>query len=615
MNNNTKKYQKANRHAQKGYRFHQQGKIEKAKTEFVKAIKLQKNHFDALQSLGAVCLQQQDYASAIDYLTAACGVNPNVAALQCNLGLAYRYTNNPEKAVSCFEQAINIDPNFGAAFYNLALYQIANHELNTALETLQRAEHCRPGHLGTLEQMAHVLESLNQFSQAIPYYMHALKIEPENTRLLFAYGKALQSDRQFIAAVEIFKKTLSIDPELQDVRAKLADLLEAINKPDEAEQYAEEVLVTQPQHKLATIVLARIDRRKRVYASAKKRLSLLTEEVVGEETDFDAAAQTELGLVLDHLEEYRPAYAAFSKANKIMGQLPSAAIINRHIAFELIEAYDKYLSLSAKANKATKHFNDAHPTPIFLVGFPRSGTTLTEQILATNENIITGDELNTLHLLIANISELLGRTINYPQCLDTLESADILKLRKYYWDNTKAAMGVDSLTGNFVDKLPLNIIHLALIEKIFPDAQIIVALRDPRDVCVSCFMQLFQLNESMIQFLDMDTTVDYYSAVMNLWLKYRTQSSLHWIESRYEDLVDDVETSTRRLNEFLGEDNEAAVEAFHQQASRRIISTPSYQDVGTAIYQRAKGRWKNYQAFIEEPLSKLDPLLKAFGYI
>jgi tetratricopeptide (TPR) repeat protein len=618
MNNHSKKAHKAAMHAQKGHRYHQQGKLEKAKAEFNKILKIQGNHFDALQGLGAIYLQEKNYPAAIRHLTSACVINTEVPGLQCNLGLAYRYSNDSDKAAECFAHATRLDPSFAAAYYNLALCQIAGQDYPLALQTLNNAERCRPGHFGTLEQTAHVLENLNLFSQAISYYQHALQIEPRNIQLLFSYGKVLQSDRRYLKAIETFEKMLTLDAENYGGRAKLADLLESINQPSEAQQHAEWVLNKVPQHPLASLVMARLEYRKKDFIGAKQRLAALptpfsNKSKDNEATDIDAAVQTQLGSVLDRLEEYQDAFSAFSQANQIMAQLPAATMFSQNSAFDVISAYDTYLSSSVENTPAQK-IEDGLPSPTFLVGFPRSGTTLTEQILAANAGIVTGDELTTLHDITTNLAGILGRDIEYPQCLHTLSYADICTIRKHYWESTVAILGEDVLTSQFVDKMPLNIIHIALIEKLFPATKIIVALRDPRDICLSCFMQLFQLNDAMLQFLKMESSVDYYCAVMQLWLKYRGRTRLHWIESRYEDIVTDIKTSTQRLNDFLGAGGKISSDPFHQQASQRIISTPSYQDVGTPIYQRAKGRWKNYQPFIEEPIKKLTPLIQAFGY-
>lgn len=613
-----KKAHKVNSLIHKGHRYHQQGEIIKAASEFNKALKIQANNFDALQGLGAIQLQKKDYPQAIRYLTKASTVNADVPGLQCNLGLAYQHTNNYDAAITCFTRAIELDPEFGAAYFNLALCQLDNGSYHEALTTLEKSERCRPGHLGTLEQMAYVLNQFGRHDEAINYFKHALQIEPDNTALLFSLGKTFQSSRQYLKALDTYEKVLQLKNTHHEVRAKLADLLESMNRLDEAAQHAEDVLIRLPEHGLAHLVLARIERRNRDFINAKNRLSALGKNKAEDVSDITAAIQTELGLTLDRIGEHHTAYEAFKRANNIMAELPVATTINPHATFKLIENYQTWLSTREKMTPIPSKIDDEHPSPIFLVGFPRSGTTLTEQILAASPDVTTADELTTLHEIASTLTETLSRQFSYPQDLDTLTQEEIHTLRQRYWTITSNAMGEIISNTRFVDKMPLNLIHLGLVENIFPKSKIIVALRDPRDVCLSCFMQLFQLNESMIQFLAMDSTSKYYSAVMGLWLSYRENTQLSWTESRYEDIVEDTETNTIKLMNFLGlnaDDNASDnAKTFHHQASKRIISTPSYQDVGTPIYQRARGRWENYQDVMQESLITLTPYVQTFGY-
>ncbi len=611
MSLSPKKSHKVNSLIHKGHRLHQQGNTIKAALEFTKVLKIHTDNFDALQSLGAIRLQQKNYPEAIRYLTKASSVKTNIPGLQCNLGLAYQHTNNHDSATACYLKAIEIDSGFGEAYFNLALCQISTTRYHKALLTLGDSERCRPGHLGTLEQTGHVLNRLSRHGEAIKYFNHALQVEPENTALLFSLGKTLQSNRQYLEAVSIYEKILRLKEFFHEVRAKLADLLESINRPDEAQQYAEDILRDCPTHDLANLVLAKIERRNKEFLRAKERLGKLE---VKDISDIDAAIQTELGLILDRLGEHSTAYDAFKKANNIMAELPVATSINQQSAFTMIDDHLNWLSDSEDTTHNSDESGDDYPSPTFLVGFPRSGTTLTEQILAANPLVVTADELMTLHDMASSLSEILGHKFKYPADLDTLNYQEVHVLRQYYWESTRVSLEGVIPDGHFIDKMPLNLIHLGLIGKIFPQSKIIVALRDPRDVCLSCFMQLFQLNESMIHFLNMDGTSTYYAAAMGLWLKYREKTQLNWIESRYEDIVADIEASTKKIMDFLELDATGNTKIFHQQASKRIVSTPSYQDVGTPIYQRAMGRWKNYQDFIQKPLQTLTPYVQAFGY-
>ena len=260
------------------------------------------------------------------------------------------------------------------------------------------------------------------------------------------------------------------------------------------------------------------------------------------------------------------------------------------------------------------HAQNSRPDPVFFVGFPRSGTTLVEQILNQHVDIVTSDETPLIDNLIDKIPTIINTEKTFPDCLQDFSEQDYAVLRKNYW--SEAENNIEGLSPHqtFVDKLPLNIIELGFISKLFPDSRLLVALRDPRDACLSCFMQSFTPNPAMINFINMKDTVDFYDNVMNLWLRYQKALPIAWHQYRYEDLVDDFETTTRNIFKFLELDYPENAERFHETAKNRIINTPSYQDVATPIYARRKARWKNYEKHFTPYMKQLAPLIKEFGY-
>ena len=165
-----------------------------------------------------------------------------------------------------------------------------------------------------------------------------------------------------------------------------------------------------------------------------------------------------------------------------------------------------------------------------------------------------------------------------------------------------------------LDKLPLNIINVGLISRLFPEAHILVALRDPRDVCLSCFMQTFTLNQAMRQFLEIDDTARFYATVMDLWLHYKNILRINYLETRYEDIVEDLEESAKRILDFIGASWNEDVMKFYKSAATRHVHTPSYQSVTQPIYRNAIAKWKNYNQQLESTTPILNPFLKEFGY-
>jgi hypothetical protein len=248
--------------------------------------------------------------------------------------------------------------------------------------------------------------------------------------------------------------------------------------------------------------------------------------------------------------------------------------------------------------------------PVFLVGFPRSGTTLLDQILASHPEITTLEERDTLF----DACEALVTPERAFDKWAALPAEEIERLRAAYWDQVKTGMLGAPIGRVFVDKLPLNAILLPVIHRLFPSAKIVFALRDPRDVILSCYQQRFGMNAAMFQFLKLETAVVYYDAVMTLVRDARAKFPLHVHDVKYEALIGDFDATVRALLTFLGVDWHDGVRDYAATAKTRAIGTPSAAQVVRPIYASAHGKWRNYGTFLEPHLVKLEPWVQAFGY-
>jgi hypothetical protein len=165
-----------------------------------------------------------------------------------------------------------------------------------------------------------------------------------------------------------------------------------------------------------------------------------------------------------------------------------------------------------------------------------------------------------------------------------------------------------------IDKNPILTFLIAPFIRIFPETKFLVALRDPRDVVLSCFMQSLSLNQSAAAFLTLEGAVEDYAALMTMWTTLRPIIKNPWLEVRYEDMVADLESVARRTLDFLGVPWDVRVLGFDEHARQKVVRSPTYADVTQPVYKRAVGRWRNYQKYLEPHLAKLEPFVKAFGY-
>jgi Sulfotransferase family len=244
------------------------------------------------------------------------------------------------------------------------------------------------------------------------------------------------------------------------------------------------------------------------------------------------------------------------------------------------------------------------------VGFPRSGTTLLDQILSSHSRLSVLEEKENLRDLLQDFVT----TDSGLERLAKLASSTLDEYRKRYWARVEESRPQLPQDKIFVDKLPLNTMFIPLITRLFPQARFIFAIRDPRDVVLSCFTRAFGLNEAMRNFLTLDGTARYYAAVMRIGIdaKQKLGNALHVI--RYESLVDDIENEARSLCGFLGLEWEAGMLRFQETARKHRINTPSYHQVVQPIYHTAQQRWRNYAQHMQAVLPQLQPFVEYFEY-
>jgi len=253
--------------------------------------------------------------------------------------------------------------------------------------------------------------------------------------------------------------------------------------------------------------------------------------------------------------------------------------------------------------------SSAQPAPVFLVGFPRSGTTLLDQVLSSHSRVVCIEEREHFAEALASVITDQDKLAQFASLTD----AEIEAARAGYWRRVRAEQAPPA-NALVVDKLPLNIVVLPLIKRVFPEAKIIFALRDPRDVVLSCYVQRFGMNAAMAQFLDLERAAAYYDAMMRLMLLCSARLGLDLHQVRYEDVVADLEHEARALTAFLGVDFEPAMLAYRETALQRDINTPSARQVIEPIYARSVGKWRRYADELAPVLPLLNQWVERFGY-
>jgi hypothetical protein len=250
-----------------------------------------------------------------------------------------------------------------------------------------------------------------------------------------------------------------------------------------------------------------------------------------------------------------------------------------------------------------------------LGGHPRSGTTLLEQILGAHPSVRAIDESE------AFVTEVADKLAPPPPAaplqaagLSSLSPSRLAELRGRYWKSLLRETEGEDSADVLLDKNPSPTASLHLWLRVFPESKVLIALRDPRDVVLSCLFQNLALTPMNANFLSLERAVKHYQDLMDVWLRLRELGGFDWMETRYEDLVADVEKEGRRVTAFLGLDWHESQARSHEAARRQLIFSPTYSDVAKPVHNRAIGRWKHYAAAMEPWQEKLARYGRAFGY-
>ncbi|MDY6839505.1 MAG: sulfotransferase [Thermodesulfobacteriota bacterium] len=555
---------------------YQRGELENAENIYKEILQIDPRHADALHQLGLIAHDKGDAAQAVDYISAAIQVESKNPIYHNNLGTAFVEKGNLAEASACYQKATELNPAFCEAYNNLGI----------------------------------VLEKQGLHKQSAEACTQALNLKPDYAPAHSGLGTALYSLGDIDLALHHYCEAVRIDPDFLEAYNNLGELLEKLNRVDEARKAVDNAIRLQPNSYKARLNLATLEYRDERYEEACSILAKLLEEDPSHPS-FPRAASL-MGLACDKLGHFERAFKSFLEGNHYisnsseaglleeasMKHLNSIEYLRRWFSSENISAMDNYVPLRDDRQ------------PVFLVGFPRSGTTLVDQILAAHSSVRTIEEKPTLAEITGDFFENENRL----QALISLSTEEIDNYRLRYWERVNNELKGEEQPVVTVDKLPLNIIWLGLICRFFPQAKVIVALRDPRDVIISNFMQDYELNRSMYHFLTLETTATFYAAVMGLYIHYREVLPMECLEIHYEDLVFDTVSEIRRILDFLNLSWEEPILNYHAAAKERKICTPSYKQVVKPIYTEAVARWVHYRSWLEPVLPVLKPVLKILGY-
>lgn len=534
---------------------------------------------------------------------------PDDAESHNGLGKALLKLGERSTAIAAFSTALEItpdDPEF-QMYMGAALAQ--EDQLGEAALHLERAVALDPEMVKAMQILAIVMLRMGRTDKAVSLARKALTLDADNAETHRVLGIANLEDRNFDDALKSLETARKLQPNDPETLEALAGLLEKSSKLDRASQVATDGLKAHPDHFGLKLIAGRIAFRSKEHEKALDIFLSMADD--DQPLELRRKRYFELGRVYDRLGEADKAFDCFVRGNEAEAQSWRAQKLGTGQMMDYVARHLETFEEGWVSQWSPPFTSQGtEKSPVFMIGFPRSGTTLLDQILDSHSGIQVLEEPPTID---AVRSMLTDGDSEYPQGIATLSQQKIADLRQVYFDAARKFADIDE-RAVLVDKLPLNTVDVGLIYRLFPDAKFILSLRHPLDVCLSCFMQPFDLNAGMTSFLTLEDTAKLYAAVMRLWERYESLFPLKVHRIRYEDLVADLKHSAAAVLEFLDVPWDDAVLAYSDHAQERALSTPSYYQVTESIYTRARYRWVRYEEHLRPVFGTLRPFIEDFGY-
>jgi tetratricopeptide (TPR) repeat protein len=604
---------------------HRAGRLDRASKLYKRILDKAPGHPDALHMLGVIATSRGDPEQAIKFIGRAMGPLANHADAHLNLGNAHRVAGRPQEAIACYRRAIALKPRFAAAHSSLARELNRVRAFAEALSVARRAIEIEPGmaeawlHAGAalqalgrlddadaclrealarrpefpeaLQTLALIAVERSRFDEAVALQKQVVRARPKDANARCALGVYLFRARNTAEGLETLQHAVTLDPNLLAGWNNLGWAYRALGKFEDANACYERALEIDPKSveaQRSLTVTGRTDADETNLSRLADTLADAKRSVSDRITAGFARAE-----LLDKNDRYDEAFTCFTEANALMRQaLMEAGRSYDPKAMEqrvddLISQWtpDLFVALSAAGAESDR--------PVFVVGMPRSGTTLVEQIIASHSQAFGAGELPEIPRIAGELTPLSrdpGQFAAWTARARSLGAAHLSRLE---------ALGGGA--SRIIDKLPDNLLHLGVIATLFPRAHVIFCERDPRDVCLSNYFQLFaggnpwayDLSECAHRFRQVARAADHWRRIL----------PIAWLQVSYESLVSDPEGESRRMLEFLGLGWESACLEFHR--TERVVVTSSTWQVRQKLFTRSVGRWRGYERHLEPLLSAL----------
>lgn len=512
------------------------------------------------------------------------------------------------EAKNLLEKAVSIQPEMFEANHNLAILNLQLGNLDSSILYFEKSIKIKPKLPQVYFNLGLAYDKKKNIDLAIINFKKVIKLDPNHSIAFYNIGHLYKEKLESIKAEEYLKKSLDLNPNFIKTYDDLFSLYDQSNQINKFSNLLDKAKKILNEKELVSFYEAVFTYNQKNFKQTVKILENL--DLNKNYVPHNITKHSLLAKSYDRINEFEKAYNHFKINNQLVNESYGKDVDEKsfiQLVTKRIEFFKNF-----KLNRWKQHQSkDEFLQPIFLVGFPRSGTTLLDTILRTNNSIEVIEEKPILRNFLRNLNV---KTKNNFDNLDDLDKKFIQNMQNIYFEE-RAQYLDNKKTKTVIDKMPLNIIYIGEILRFFPNAKFIFALRNPYDSVLSCFMQQFELNPAMKNFTSLENSAILYDLVMKLWTIYRDVFSINCHFIKYEDLITDFEKTTKEIFKFLKIDWSDNIKNFHITAKKRLnISTPSYNQITSPLYSRSIGRWKNYENEFKGLKNILDPWLDEFNY-
>ena len=570
---------------QRAVQLHQQGRLDKAEKLYTAILATQPNHFDALYMLGTLLARQGRNAEALVRMSAALKLNPTSAEAFSNIGVVHAKLGHPAEALASFDKALALRP---------ASPELLNRRGNAlkdlkrpveALASYDKAIEHKPDYAEALNNRGAALLDLKRPLAALVSFDKAVALKPTYVQAFNNRGTALMALRRPAEALASYDRALVLNPNHAKAHNNRGTLLIELGRFDEAYRSFERAIELDPRNAPSYYSLA-ISKRLALDDPKVRAMKVLAQDLSSLSVDSQIYLHFALGKIFAENRDHEQSFHHLFRGN---------ALKRRQIAYDEAAALGLF-------ERARTVFTDeltrrnaglGHPScvPLFILGMPRSGTTLVEQILASHPQVYGGGEVDDFHKVAV--------ALHFPNIASQMSTERLHQVGKIYLDGIRDAAPE---AMRITDKTPSNFRFTGLIHLVLPNARIIHTRRAPLDTCLSCFSTLFaEGNSYSYDLKELGRYYRGYEALMAHWRSVLPLSVM--LEVQYEDVVTDLEHQARRIVAHCGLEWDDACLDFHK--TQRPIRTASAAQVRQPIYKSSVGRWRAYEPLLGPLLAEL----------